>query len=48
MLAHNCRTPLSSNKPRTSDEYVDSTYLLGVSVTSRIRERTVYSSVQKF
>ena len=29
-------------------EYVDSTDLLGVSVTSRIRERNVNSSVQKF
>ena len=29
-------------------EYVNSTDLLGVSVTSRIRERNVNSSVQKF
>ena len=29
-------------------EYVDSTDLLGVSVTSRIRERNVNSSVQNF
>ena len=29
-------------------EYVDSTHLLGVSVTSRIRERNVNSSVEKF
>ena len=29
-------------------EYVESTNLLGVSVTSRIRERNVNSSVQKF
>ena len=29
-------------------EYVDSTDLLGVSVTSRIREKNVNSSVQKF
>ena len=29
-------------------EYVDSTDLLGVSVASRIRERNVNSSVQKF
>ena len=38
MLAHNCR-PI---------EYVDSTDLLGVSVTSRNSERNVNSSVQKF
>ena len=29
-------------------EYVDCTDLLGVSVTSRMRERNVNSSVQKF
>ena len=40
MLAHNCRTSLSS--------WVDSTDLLGVSMTSSIRERNVNSSVQKF
>ena len=44
MLDHNCRTPLSS----WVDQYVDCTDLLGVSVTSRIKERNVNSSVQKF
>ena len=44
MLAHNCRT-LFMDRPI---EYVDSTYLLGVSVISKIRERNVNSSVHKF
>ena len=47
MLAHNCRTPLSSWIDQLNN-YVDCTDLLGVSVTSRIKERNVNSSVQKF
>ena len=44
MLAHNRRTKFMGRPI----EYVDSTDLLGVSVTSRIRERNVNSSVKKF
>ena len=44
MLAHNCRTLLSS----WVDQLNMLTNLLGVSVTSRIKERNVNSSVQKF